>query len=321
MTGASAHREPRDGRVTILGTSPSLVRALRQTGQFARSRMPILLVGETGTGKELFARRVHELSGRTGSLVDVDCGALPADLTEALLFGRRRGAYTGAHESAHGLVEEAAGGTLFLDELSNLPLVGQRKLLRVLESGEIRRIGETAKRRVDFRLVSAVQPDFQHQLREGSFRLDLFQRIAGVVVNLPSLAERSNDIGILAAHFSASLGVAITDEVSTTLRDRAWPGNVRELRSTIERAACLCNGKIITARDLAEAMCVGPSIILPTRPNVREESHPAIARHELLEACRAYGGDARRIADALGIGRATLFRRLRAAGLSLRDLG
>jgi DNA-binding NtrC family response regulator len=135
------------------------------------------------------------------------------------------------------------------------------------------------------------------------------------------LAERGDDIGALAAHFSANLGVIITDEASSKLRERAWPGNVRELRSTIERAACLCNGKVITARDLGEAMRVGPPIILPTRLDVSQASHPARARHELLEACRAYGGDARRIAEALGIGRATLFRRLRAAGLSLRDLG
>jgi transcriptional regulator with PAS, ATPase and Fis domain len=315
------HQPHSKDSAAIVGRAPGMQVALHRIAQFARSRIAVLIVGETGTGKELFAHRLHQLSGRRGHLVDVDCGAMPAELVEGLLFGKRRGAYTGAHETLPGLIEEADGGTLFLDELSSLPVSSQRKLLRVLESGHLRRLGDTTKRRVEFRLVSAVQPQVTGQLESGGFRLDLFQRLAGAVVVLPPLAERHDDIPLLARHFASLADATVDGDAYPLLQSRKWPGNVRELRATIERAACLGGNGRITAGHIREAMRAGPGqLFSPPVHRAHRRTH-SLSREELASVCRMHGGHAGRIAAALGIGRATLFRRLRRVGLSLRRLG
>ncbi len=297
----------------IVGRSPALLAALDTARRLAATSLPILIVGETGTGKELIARYIHQASGRAGPLVDVDCGALPDDLIEALLFGHRRGAFTGALEHHEGIIENADGGTLFLDELGSLPLRGQAKLLRVLETGEIRRVGATRARSVDVRVVSTMQEDASKRLADGLFRADLMQRVAGAVIRVPPLSERPEDVIPLARHFSACTRRRLEPDAEALLFDRSWPGNVRELRWTIERAALFAVDGGIGPTAVTEALEIGPGTLFG------EEPAPGSARvTELRAACRRYGGDADRVAVALGIGRSTLYRWLKEARLELR---
>lgn len=231
---AVSSRGPRPAhpeRTAVVGQSPAFRSALDLTRQFAPTPLPILLIGETGTGKEVFAQEVHGCSGRRGLLVDVNCGALPREMVESLLFGHRRGAFTGALESARGLIEEADAGTLFLDEVLSLPLEAQAKLLRVLETGEIRAVGETSKRRVNLRVVSAAQPSLQAMVEEGEFRPDLLQRLAGVVIRIPSLMERGDDVIRLAEHFAWALDCTLANGVEDVLRRLPrTPANVSGFR-------------------------------------------------------------------------------------------
>jgi DNA-binding NtrC family response regulator len=307
------HVAGRGTALPIVGRSPALLAALDTARRLAATSLPILIVGETGTGKELIARYVHQASGRQGPLVDVDCGALPDDLMEALLFGHRRGAFTGAVDHHEGIIENADGGTLFLDELGSLPLRGQAKLLRVLETGEIRRVGATRTRSVDVRVVSTMQEDASKLLADGLFRPDLMQRVAGAVIRVPPLSERPDDVVPLARHFSASSNRRLEPDAEALLCDRPWPGNVRELRWTIERAALFAVDGGIGSAAVAEALEIGPGMLLG------EQSAPRNGRiTELRAACRRYRGDADRVAAALGIGRSTLYRWLREARLELR---
>ena len=292
--------------VAIMGTSMAVRRAIGLVDRFARTQLPILVVGATGTGKELIAQRVHALSGRRGELVDVNCGALPGEMIESLLFGHRRGAFTGAVADSQGLIAQAHGGTLFLDELASLPLAGQAKLLRVLETREVRRVGDGAKVSVDFRLVAAVQEDLAVSAAKGAFRLDLAQRVSGVVVELPPLAERQEDIAPLAQHFAAMHGSALTRDALRLLMSHDWPGNVRELKVRIERAAIGSGRHLITAQELSEAM--------PGNGRHLDAGHDASA---LVRACADAEWDAIRAAALLGISRATLYRRLKVHRLAL----
>src|SRR3989442_1251533 len=212
----------------IVGVSPAIRRGLVVAERYARTRLPILLVGATGTGKELFAKHIHVLSGRPGQLVDVNCCALPRDMVESLLFGHRRGAFTGAVESTVGYVERSDGGTLFLDELQSLAFEAQGKLLRVLESGEVGRLGAGTTQRVDLRLVGAVQDDINDAVEGGRFRRDLFQRAAGVVIELAPLAARPEDVVPLAEHFAGLQGRRLEPGVEHRLLNYSWPRNGRE---------------------------------------------------------------------------------------------
>jgi transcriptional regulator with PAS, ATPase and Fis domain len=302
----------------IVGDSEPIRRALFLVEQVAPTQLPVLLVGATGTGKELFAQYIHQLSGRTGDLVDVDCGALPREMLESLLFGHRRGAFTGALEDAEGLVSRAAGGTLFLDELSSLPAEGQGKLLRVLETGEVRRVGDTGKRRIEFRVVAAVQDDVMDRLGVGAFRADLYHRVAGAVVYLPPLRERGGDLFVLAAHFAAAQGHILGSGALAVLQGHAWPGNVRELRRVIQRSVMLAGSRELDGQVIAEALGTGPAFTGRSQPH--EASAAASAKVELLGACAANGWDPGRIAIALGVSRATLYRRLREQGIRLRRI-
>jgi transcriptional regulator with PAS, ATPase and Fis domain len=300
----------------IVGVSPAIRRAVALARRFAPTPLPILLVGATGTGKELFARAIHAWSGRNGEFVDVNCGALPRELIESLLFGHGPRAFTGAVEAVMGLIEAAHDGTLFLDELSSLALEGQVKLLRALETGEIRRVGELGKRQSDFRLIASAQENLCERLSAREFRLDLFHRVAGVVIDLPPLAQRSEDIGPLAEFFAAKQGTALTPAVVAALRCHEWSGNARELRAVVQRTAILAGGKTVAPRDVREAMALSLAVVTATgnETSARE-------RWQLLDACAVGEGGADRVAELLGVSRATLFRRLKAAGLSLRLVG
>lgn len=310
------------GPPAIVAESPSMKRALHLARRFAPTRIPILLVGATGTGKELFAQHIHAWSGRRGELVDVNCGALPKDLVEGLLFGHRRGAFTGAVETVTGLIEAAREGTLFLDEVCSLPAEAQVKLLRVLETGEVRRLGESVGRRVDFRLVAAAQEALAPRVAAGTFRMDLYQRIAGVVIGLPALVERLEDLVPLARWFAAQAGRELAPESARVLAGYGWPGNVRELRLVIERAGWLTSDEVLGSAAIAEAIELGAPVLTHVGADGGSPSEaldPERAR--LVAACHDYNGDPRRVATALGIGVSTLYRRLESAGLRLREFG
>jgi transcriptional regulator with PAS, ATPase and Fis domain len=295
----------------IVGVSPSIQQALATARRFAPTMIPILLTGETGTGKELFAQAIHLWSGRCGPLVDVDCGALPRDLLEGELFGHKRGAFTGAATDTIGLIAHSDRGTLFLDELSSLPVEGQVKLLRALDTREVRRVGDTAKRRIDFRLVSAVQQGLARDVAEGRFRIDLFQRLAGAVIHLPPLAERMEDVEPLALYFLHQSSRMLAPGASALLRQYSWPGNVRELKAVVERAVILSNGPVVDPGALAEAIDLGSPEMRVMETRERQE------RADLIEAAYRNGGDRHRLARELGVSVATLYRKLRAHRISL----
>ncbi len=303
----------------ILGECVAIRRAVALARRFAPTPAPILVLGPTGTGKELLAQHVHLWSERPGEVVDVNCAAIPRDLLEGLLFGHRRGAFSGAIESAVGLIEAGDGGTLFLDELESLSLEAQAKLLRVLETGEVRRLGETVKRRVDVRIVSAAQDSLSHATVAGRFRRDLYQRVAGVVIELPALSERGDDVVLLARHFAAVRGRVLAPETGPVLRAYPWPGNVRELAAALDRAACLSDDRTLVRDAILEAIALGsPSAAEHEGAGRGRATLHAEARRRLLEVCEAHGWDAARAAAALAISRATLYRRLEEFGISLR---
>ncbi len=313
----------------IIGVSPAIRRALALAERYARTRLPILVVGATGTGKEVLAQHIHERSGRPGPLVDVNCCALPRDMVESLLFGHRRGAFTGALESSVGHVERSDGGTLFLDELGSLAAEAQGKLLRTLDTGEVQRLGDGAKRRVDLRVVSAVHADIRNAVEGGYFRQDLYQRVAGVVIELPPLAVRLEDIVPLAEHFAAVSGRRLETDAKHVLLEYPWPGNVRELRLAIERAGELVADGTLPASALAEAIelgvtghanvaDIGADDPCEARLEITQTQEPSDARAYLVALCRQCCGDRRLMAAALGKSQATLYRRLKAHNIELR---
>jgi len=292
----------------LIGVSEAIATAKSRLERFARTELPILLMGPTGTGKEVVARHVHAMSGRRGRLVDVNCGALPRDMIESLLFGHRRGAFTGAVERSTGLIVSAHEGTLFLDELTSLPPEGQAKLLRVLETGELTVLGSTVKTAVDFRLVAAVQDDILERVENQQFRRDLFHRLEGLIIQLPPLRCRPEDVEPLARFFAGQKGYVVHHDAVHLLRCLDWPGNVRQLRSVVERACILSDEHFIGTRHVSEAL--EGTIGIRRLP-------PLAERDRLVQTCSSLGNDVSKIAAALGISRATLYRRLKDCGIRL----
>jgi DNA-binding NtrC family response regulator len=241
----TAPEEPPPDTPGIVATSPAARAMLRQVWRVARTHMPVLLVGETGTGKEEMAALVHRWSGRSGPYVPVNCAAIPNELMESELFGHARGAFSGAVASVDGKLMAARGGSVFLDEIDDTPLSTQVKLLRVLEDGQVTRLGETTAQRVDFRIVAATNRDLQTLIAQGRFGQDLYERLAIVTVRLPRLRERVDDIEALARHFIgrfyaraglAATVTAVAPAALDALRAHPWPGNIRELRNVIYEA-------------------------------------------------------------------------------------
>ena len=285
---------------------PASERVLAMACQLARSELPVLITGPNGSGKEKIAEIIQANSAvRDGPFVTVNCGALPADLIEAELFGAEAGAYTGANKAREGKFEAADGGTLFLDEIGNLPLAGQMKLLRVLETGRFARLGSNRERQVKVRVVSATNADLPAMIREGSFREDLYYRLNTLELQMPPLAERPGDILPLAEHFLGKDGPRLSQAAAHALQRHPWPGNVRELRNVIQRAQLLATGPRIEVADLGLPKVAGGRAAPPREPS-REQLEAALARA---------GGVIAQAAAELGMSRQALYRRMERFGL------
>ncbi len=278
--------------------------------RLAQSDATVLITGESGTGKELAARAIHELSPRhKGPFVEVNAGSLPASLFEAEIFGARKGAYTGAVENREGLFQAADGGTLFLDEVGEVPLESQAKLLRALESREIKPIGEARPRRVDVRVVGATNQDLQALVDEGRFRKDLFFRLSVLPLRMPSLRERMEDLPHLAEGFLARFATAgappkrLSPEALKRLLGHSWPGNVRELRNVLERAALLSQEPELRPEDFLFA--AGGQDHLPSGPFMASKRAvvEAFEKHYVVQALRESGGNVSRAASEAGMAR------------------
>jgi len=309
----------------ILGESEAMQRLFDTLEKIVPTRVNVLLIGETGTGKELLARAIH-CNGplRDEPFVSVNAGALPETLLESELFGHRRGAFTGATEDRKGLFEEAHGGTLFLDEVGEMPMALQVKLLRVLQSGELRRVGESGTRTVNVRIVSATNRDLAGEVRAGRFREDLFYRLNVVGIRVPPLRERGNDILLLAEEavrrFSKQHGkkvAGIAPAATRWLLEQRWEGNVRELQNGIERAVTLCEpGESIGVDLLRAPWSIGPAAHV-TRSSLRETLE-AVEREEVRRTLEECGGHVTQAAKRLGVSRQHLHNLLRKHGLGSR---
>ena len=306
---------------------PVMIEVHRLVRVAAGSNLSVLLLGETGVGKELFARRIHDLSPRAnGQLVRVNCAALVESLLEAELFGYERGAFTGAAAAKPGLLEAASGGTLFLDEVGELPLSTQAKLLRVLESGEVTRVGALRPRPVDVRFVAATHRDLPSLVSSGKFREDLFHRLDGVAVRIPPLRERKSEVVALAESFIASSAKAagtvapsLSDDAAERLKAHPWRGNVRELRNVIQRSVLFCNGAVLDAKGLQfetlGAVMSAPhasAATMPPAPSSHDEGGADLSpdrqerRVRVLDALERTVWNQTRAAEILGISRRTL---------------
>src|SRR5438477_3828521 len=318
----------------VVGRSEGMLQVYKTAARVALTDATVLVVGESGTGKELVARAIHRGIARAAdSLIAVDCGAIAEGVLESELFGHARGSFTGATGARRGLFEEASGGTLFLDEIGDIGGRIQGQLLRVLQEGEIRRVGESAPIRVDTRGVAATNKDLADAVKGGKFREDLFYRLNVVTIRIPPLRERREDIPLLAEHFAArhagERGASLTTEAREALLLWDWPGNVRELDNAVARALALNPGGTILPEDLPEAVRERwrPQRAIPTKTvgtvaaaPVLALPDPLIADHPTLdELSRRYaervlretGGNQTPAAEALGIDRKTPSRLLR----------
>ena len=284
---------------------PASERVVALACQVARSDLPVLVTGPNGSGKEKIAEIIQANSAhRDGPFVAVNCGALPAELIEAELFGAEAGAYTGANKAREGKFEAADGGTLFLDEIGNLPPAGQMKLLRVLETGRFARLGSNRERQVKVRVVSATNAELPAMIRDGSFREDLYYRLNTIELAMPPLAERPGDILPLAEHFGQE-GKRLSAAAASALQRHPWPGNVRELRNVIQRAQLLATGPRIEVADLG----------LPRAPAVRSGPVREPERGQIEAALQRAGGVIAQAAADLGMSRQALYRRMERHGL------
>jgi DNA-binding NtrC family response regulator len=306
----------RPGFGELIGTSQKMNRVYRLVEKVSHHSYPVLVLGESGTGKELVARSIHYLGERRNKpFVPVDCSALVPTLIESELFGYVKGAFTGAVHSKQGLLESAGGGTLFLDEIGDLPIDLQAKLLRALQEHEVKPVGSTERVSISARIIAATHRDLESSVRAGTFRQDLFFRLNVVQIKLPPLRERKNDIPLLVNAFLEKFSDGherartISEDAVARLLAYDWPGNVRELENAVERAVALGSGPILHVGDLPSNLQYGTQERLPDK----DEFLPLeeLERRAILRALREAGGDKLAAARLLGIGKTTLYRKLK----------
>jgi DNA-binding NtrC family response regulator len=306
----------------LIGRGPALLKVIHLVNQIAPMKSTVLLSGESGVGKELVAEAIHHQSPRKGKpFVKLNCGALPEGLIESELFGHEKGAFTGAIQQRKGRFELADGGTIFLDEISEMPPTTQVKLLRVLQEGEFERVGGSQTLRADVRVIAATNVDLEAAVNAGRFRKDLFYRLNVIHLPIPPLRERVEDISLLALHFLDRFclennrpTMGFSPAAMAALKSYAWPGNVRELQNVVERAVALCEGNMVDLNDLPDEVRrhspADDKIVLPVGASMEE-----IERLAILQTLKKTGGDKELTARLLGIGLATLYRRLKEMGV------
>jgi len=306
-------------RDLVISQSKAMRDVLELAGRVARHNTAVLITGESGTGKEVVARAIHRMSPRSeGSFIAINCAAIPEQLLESELFGHIKGAFIGATADHPGLFELTDGGTLLLDEIADLPQALQAKLLRVLEEGEVRRLGAREQRKIDVRVLAATGRSMEEAIETGEFRSDLYYRLNVVRLHIPPLRERPEDIPELLTHFARQMAqrlgrpVSITPSALAALTNHAWSGNVRELRNSLERAAVLSAGGLLDSKDFALSNGASPaqngsvSGSLDLRSQVE-----AVEREAIQRALQAAKGNRRQAASLLGISLRTLFYKLR----------
>ena len=306
----------------LIGESEAMKKLEQQIRAAAPSNSRVLITGENGSGKEIVARTLHRLSHRAEQpFIDVNCAAIPRELIESELFGHRRGAFTGAIDDRKGKFELADGGTLFLDEIGDMSLEAQAKVLRVLQEQTFQRVGGAQTIRVDVRVLAATNKNLEAEIAAGTFRSDLYYRLAVVPIEVPPLRQRGHDIVLLADHFlrrfaaeTGSPRKKLSSGAASKLRAYSWPGNVRELRNVIERLAILLPGDTIEPEDvqLGAAEHVAPEI---PRNLTLKEARDEFEKQYILGRLREFAGNVSRTADALGVERSNLYRKLHAYGI------
>ncbi len=298
----------------MVAVSEPMLKAFTLLEGLAASNITVLIEGETGTGKELAARAVHERSPRSkGPFVIFDCSTVPGQLMESELFGHAKGAFTGASEARPGAVEEAEGGTLFLDEIGELPIDLQPKLLRLLDLKEFKRVGTSERKVADVRFVAATNVDLEDQVRKDLFRRDLYFRISAAKVTLLPLRDRPKDIPVLARHFLESLNrdqgknMNLKKDAVGALSKHQWPGNIREMKNLLETAAALCHGDKISAKELPFTASESSASVSGSLAGAEEKA--------IREALEKSGGNRRKAARMLGIAPSTLYAKMEKFGL------
>jgi DNA-binding NtrC family response regulator len=306
----------RPGFAGLIGVSPKMQRVYRMIEKVSQHNYPVLILGESGTGKELVARSIHfSGSRRSKPFVPVDCSSLVPTLIESELFGYVKGAFTGAMHSKIGLIESAGSGTLFLDEIGDLPVDLQAKLLRALQEREVKPVGSTERVSISVRVIAATNRDLESAVRQGQFRQDLFFRLNVVQIKLPPLRERKTDILLLVNSFLEKFAEShggmrtISEDAMARLVAYDWPGNVRELENAIERAVALGSGPILHVADLPSNLQYGTGERMPQSDELLPLEE--LERRAILRALREAGGDKLAAARLLGIGKTTLYRKLK----------
>ncbi|MBI4777521.1 sigma-54-dependent Fis family transcriptional regulator [Candidatus Desantisbacteria bacterium] len=321
-----------NGFYGMIGNSPEMQRVYKDIELSAKADIPVLIQGETGTGKELASRAIHECSGRiSAAFIPVNCAAIPRELAESELFGHERGAFTSAHRDRKGKIELANKGSIFLDEIGDMDIFSQAKLLRVLEEGTITRVGSEKPISVNTRVISATNKQLVNNIQKKTFREDLYYRLATFQIFLPALRERRSDIPFLAEYFLSKANDQFQKDVTTVhpnamerLVEHNWPGNVREFKNIITRAVISCKGSYITLDDIAISLPyldrIKPNTSVLQDPMWLSFSNETSLNTMEKEAIRKMlgnnQGNKRKTAEALGIGRSSLYWKLKRYGLS-----
>src|SRR5579864_2348443 len=321
----------RAGKQELVWKSVVMQAAMAKVEREAASETRVCILGETGTGKELVARTLHEKSPRrVGPFVSINCAAIPAELMESELFGHEKGSFTGAASRHIGKFEQAHQGTLFLDEIGDMPLAMQAKLLRVLEQGEVERIGGDKPIKVSVRVVVATHRKLEEQVKQGNFRQDLFHRIFVFPIVLPPLRERPEDIPALAAHFAAQIvkqnnwkEITFSPEALQALQAHSWPGNIRELRNVVERLLLFAEGDTVTPATVQAALpmqAVGDAGISFSSTGTLAERVEQVERQMILEEIKRHNQNITNTAKALGLERSHLYKKCQQLGIELKEL-